>query len=227
LPHRPTRDADLLGFGASDVQSLVNIFRQLCELATDDGLQLDPALVRGSEIRKDGNYGGVRIELNAKLDSAAIKLQVDVGFGDAVTPPAEEIVYPVLLGDMPAPKLRAYSKYTAIAEKLHASCVLGLSNSRMKDYFDLHILARDQTLDKKILALAIAATFRRRDTDVPVVLPLGLTEVFANDAQKRMQWAGFLKRNRLTAPELAVVVEELGVYFGSVLGAAAKLDDGK
>ena len=136
-PHRPTRDADLLGFGPSDIGSVVAAFVQICQVEVDDGIVFDPASVKGSEIRKDAGYGGVRVDIQARLDGARIALQVDVGFGDAVTPAPQAVSYPVLLHDMPAPRLRAYPKYTVVAEKFHAICLLGMVNTRLKDYFDL------------------------------------------------------------------------------------------
>jgi len=109
-PHRPTRDADLLGFGPDDVDTAVSAFRTICQIAAGDGIAFDPAFVKASVIRKEAGYGGVRIDLQAKLDGARITLQVDIGFGDAVTPAPESVNYPVLLEDLPAPRLRAYPK---------------------------------------------------------------------------------------------------------------------
>lgn len=146
LAHRPTRDLDLLGFGPDDVDTAVRIFQEICLTSVEDGVVFDPDSVRGSSIRKTVGYGGVRIDIQATLDGARIALQVDIGFGDAVTPAPQAISYPVLLEDFPAPQLRAYPKYTVVAEKFHAVCLLGLANTRMKDYFDLWVLLGDTTL---------------------------------------------------------------------------------
>ena len=118
--HRPTRDADLLGFGPDDGPTLVAIFRSISGLAVDDGIAFDPNSVTGAQIRKDTSYGGVRIDLRATLDRARIALQVDIGFGDAVTPEPQTIDYLSLLADVPTPTLRAYPQATVVAEKLHA-----------------------------------------------------------------------------------------------------------
>lgn len=134
LPHRPTRDADLLGFGPDDIDSAVSAFRELCQIVVEDGIAFDPVSIKGSVIRKEAGYGGVRIDLQAQLDGARIALQVDIGFGDAVTPSPESVRYPVLLDDLPAPQLRTYPKYTVVAEKFHAVCLFGMANTRMKDY---------------------------------------------------------------------------------------------
>lgn len=208
-PHRPTRDADLLGFGPDDVETAVNAFREISQIAVEDGIVFDVASVQGAAIRKEAGYGGVRIDLRATLDGARITLQVDIGFGDAVTPAAQIITYPVLLDDLPAPQLRSYPKYTVVAEKLHAICLLGMANTRMKDYFDLWVLMTEGALNPTELRLAIAATFERRKLAVPSSLPTGLSDAFFEDRTKQTQWAAFLKKNRLEAMDLTDVVHQL------------------
>ena len=205
-PHRPTRDADLLGFGPDDVPTLVGVFRSVCTIAVDDGLMFDAESVAGTPIRKDAGYGGVRIDVRATLDGARLALQIDIGFGDAVTPDAQQVTYPTLLADVPGPTLRAYPKATVVAEKLHAVTVLGMTNTRMKDFFDLWVLLHDTTLDDAELQRAIEATFTRRQTAVPGTQPIGLSDAFADDATKQVQWRAFLKKNKLQAIDLADVV---------------------
>jgi hypothetical protein len=212
-PHRPTRDADLLGFGPDDVESAVSAFREICQIPVADGIVFDLASVHGTVIRKEAGYGGVRVDIRATLDGARIALQVDIGFGDAVTPAAQTVLYPVLLDDLPAPRLCSYPKYTVVAEKLHAICLLGMANTRMKDYFDLWVLMQEDSLDPDELRRAIAATFERRKLAVPSAVPAGLGEGFSGDAMKRAQWAAFLRKNRLEAAELAHVVEGLRGRF--------------
>ena len=213
MAHRPTRDADLLGFGPDDVETAVNTFRQICQTPVTDAIVFDPASVKGSIIRKEAGYGGVRIDLQATLDGARIALQVDIGFGDAVTPAPQTITYPVLLDEFPAPQLRAYPKCTVIAEKFHAVCLLGLANTRMKDYFDLWVLLNDTTIDRLDVRRAIQATLERRKLIQPHRLPIGLTDTFSEDAIKQTQWKAFLKKNRLDHIELTAVVNQLREQF--------------
>lgn len=212
-PHRPTRDADLLGFGPDDIDSAISAFREICEIAAEDGIVFDQDSIRGSVIRKETGYGGVRIDLQAKLDGARIALQVDIGFGDAVTPAPESVSYPVLLQDLPAPRLRAYPKYTVVAEKFHAVCLLGMANTRMKDYFDLWVLLTEGALEPAELQRAITATFARRKLPMPSALPSGLSDTFAQDAMKQRQWAAFLKKNQLSSMNLVEVVTLLRTEF--------------
>lgn len=212
-PHRPTRDADLLGFGPDDIKSAVSAFREICQIPVDDGVAFDLASVKGAAIRKEAGYGGVRVDLLATLDGARIALQVDIGFGDAVTPAPEAVHYPVLLQDLPAPQLRAYPKYTVVAEKFHAVCLLGMANTRMKDYFDLWVLLTEDTLDGSDLRRAVEATFRRRQLAIPSAVPSGLSDAFAQDAMKQKQWVAFLKKNQLKAVDLIEVVALLRSEF--------------
>lgn len=215
-PHRPTRDADLLGFGSDDITSVVTTFHEICQIFVEDGIVFDTASVKGTTIRKETGYGGVRIDLLAHLDGARIALQVDIGFGDAVTPAPESISYPVLLDDLPAPQLRAYPKYTVVAEKFHAICLLGMANTRMKDYFDLEILLSEGTLDAEQLRRAIEVTFTRRKTPLPMSLPAGLSDAFATDTIKQTQWMAFLKKNRLDTIALEVIVARLQSAFQKI-----------
>jgi hypothetical protein len=189
-----------------DAPTLVGVFRSICSIAVDDGIMFDPASVSGTETRKDAGYGGVRIDLRATLDGARPALPVDIGFGDAVTPAAQPVTYPTLLDDVPAPALRAYPKATVVAEKIHAVTILGMTNSRMKDFFDLWVLLHDTTLDDVELQSAIEATFARRQTTIPHALPIGLSDAFAADATKQVQWKAFLRKNKLDAMDLAEVV---------------------
>ncbi len=219
MPHRATRDADLLGFGACDLDSVAQAFRDIAAVAVDDGIAFDPASVMVDEIRKEAGYGGARVIVAGELARARCKTQIDVGFGDAVTPAPVDSVYPVLLSDLPAPRLRAYPVYTVIAEKLHAIALLGMTNSRLKDYFDLSVLLERETLDAKLLAQAIAATFERRGMAVPDAPPVGLTDEFAHDASRQALWLAFVRKNELNPEPLPAIVSRLRVALAPVLKA--------
>jgi Nucleotidyl transferase AbiEii toxin, Type IV TA system len=213
---RPTRDADLLGFGLDDVETAVLNFRNICLIQTEDGIDFDPESVKGSIIRKEAGYGGVRIDLRGTLDSAHISLQVDIGFGDVVTPAPEDVTYPTLLAEFPAPQLKAYPKYTVIAEKYHAICLLGMVNTRMKDYFDLTVLLNDVALDPSEIRPAIEATFQRRKMVVPTIPPAGFSAAFAEDKYKQLQWNAFKKKNAIDFAPLDEVVSNLRRKFHEI-----------
>jgi Nucleotidyl transferase AbiEii toxin, Type IV TA system len=223
LPHRATRDADLLGFGPSDTGSMAGVFRDIASVAADDGIVFDPASVRVGVIRKDAGYGGVRVTLNGKLANARCVAQVDVGFGDAVTPGPTDAVYPVLLDDLPAPRLRTYPVYTVVAEKLHAIVVLGMVNSRLKDYLDLVVIMEREALDEPTLALAIAATFQRRGTALLNAPPVGLSDEFALDPTRIALWQSLLKKNDIAHRPLVDVVTVLRVALWPAVVQAGAL----
>jgi Nucleotidyl transferase AbiEii toxin, Type IV TA system len=223
LPHRATRDADLLGFGPSDTGSMAGVFRDIASVAADDGIVFDPASVRVGVIRKDAGDGGVRVTLNGKLANARCVAQVDVGFGDAITPGPTDAVYPVLLDDLPAPRLRTYPVYTVVAEKLHAIVVLGMVNSRLKDYLDLVVIMEREALDEPTLALAIAATFQRRGTALPNAPPVGLSDEFALDPTRIALWQSLLKKNDIVHRPLVDVVTVLRVALWPAVAQARAL----
>lgn len=204
--HRPTRDADLLGFGPDDEASLIATFRDIASMDLGDGIVFDAESVKVAAIREDNTYGGTRVTLVARIGSARCSLQIDVGFGDAVTPGPQTVAYPTLLSDFPAPTLRVYPVYTVLAEKYQAMVMLGQANSRMKDFFDLAVIARRTKVDGATLAQAIAATFARRQTALPTERPLALTRQFSEDAAKLRQWQAFLNKNRIEASSLGDTV---------------------
>ncbi len=183
-------------------------------------MRFDAASVRVAPIREDALYGGVRVGLMGWLGTARCKVQVDMGFGDAVTPGAELRALPTLLPDVPAPQLRVYPRETVVAEKFEALIALGMRNSRMKDYFDLWVLLSRLEPNAELLARAVHAACERRGTSLPSAWPDGLTEKFSTDETKQKQWQAFLRKNRLQAPGLEDVVEELRVALAKPLATA-------
>lgn len=206
MPHRPTRDIDLLGFGLAEEPLVHATFREICGIECDDGIMFDAHSIRVTEIRKEANYSGLRVTLIGYLDGARSPVQIDIGYGDAVTPAPELADYPVMLEGLPAPRIRTYPRYTVVAEKFEAIVSLGMANSRLKDYFDLWVLLTTQDFDSVLLKTAIAATLERRHTTLPASTPVGLTSAFGEDEQKIKQWRAFIAKNQLQAPELSAVV---------------------
>jgi hypothetical protein len=201
-PHRSTLDLDLLADADETVAHYEDLIRDVCVLAVeDDGLRFPPETVRGEAIREDQQYKGVRIHAVAMLGAARIPVQIDIGFGDVVTPRACQVEYPTLL-ELPAPVLKAYPMETVVAEKYEAMVSLGIANSRMKDFYDLWVLLNSFPFDGAILAKAIKATFARRRTPLPDSRPIALTAEFAHDIAKRAQWTAFVKRGRLATETL-------------------------
>jgi predicted nucleotidyltransferase component of viral defense system len=209
-PLRPTQDLDLLGFGNSDADAMLTIFREVCTVPVEDGVTFDVAALSVDLIREELEYGGLRLKTFATIDGARVRVVVDIGFGDAVEP--AEIVLPVLL-DLPAPTLRAYPQEAVIAEKFQAMVMLGRANSRMKDFYDIWVLSRSHSFSGDDLARAIRATFDRRKTAIPTDPPDCLTPEFTGDAAKVQQWTSFLADVASKPGSLAEVVADLAAFL--------------
>jgi len=218
-PHRATRDVDLLGFGDAAADALLGTFREIMAIEFDDGVIFDLKGLRIEAIREEVEYGGSRLRTTAALAGARIPITVDIGFGDAVEPGVADIDLPVLL-DLPSPHLRAYPPETVIAEKFHAMVVLGMANSRMKDYYDVWMLTGAFEVDPERLRRAIAATFARRTTAIPAEVPDGLSEAFATDPGKQREWDAFARNLVGTTPEFRLIVSELRQRLAGFLAVA-------
>lgn len=223
-PQRPTRDIDLLGYGALEITDVTGIMREICRMdVIDDGLTMDADSVRAEEIRENTEYGGVRVRLVARLAGARLHMQIDIGIGDVVTPVAQDVEYLAVLPDLglPQARLRAYPKETVVAEKLQTMVNLGMINSRMKDYFDLAEMATIHSFSGTTLTQAVTATFARRQTPLPTELPLCLSDTFGLDPLKLSQWRAFIRRTSLPARDLDSVVSLVRGFAWPMLEAAA------
>jgi len=217
LTQRITRDADLLGQGSPE--EIRAIFEGLCESAasSEDGLRWDASSIRVEPIRAQTEVAGLRVLLLSYLEQARIHVQVDIGIGDALSISLSEVELPSLL-DLPRPKLLAYAKETSVAEKVEAMVRLGMLNSRLKDYFDLWILARTFTFEGHRLSEAMRATFLRRGTPLPADIPPGLSEDFARERQ--VQWERFWQRSvgRESCPTLDEVIRLIASFVVPPMG---------
>lgn len=222
--YRATKDMDLLALKSASVERLRDIFRELCELpVAQDGLAFEPDSVKAEEIREDNLYQGVRVTLVARLGKAKVPIQVDIGFGDAVTPKPVQTDFPTLL-DFPAPRLAMYPRETVVAEKFETMVKLGLANSRMKDFYDIWALSREFEFNGGVLSAAIQATFKRRKTALTPTMPLALTSEFSGDPLKQTQWKAFVRRSRLklATEGLEQVVAEIKSFLETPVVAASK-----
>jgi hypothetical protein len=219
-PHRPTRDLDLLCFGDSSLAGVKAFFEELLAKPADPDDGLVWGEINVSRIREDQHYEGVRVAVKVVLAKALIPLQIDIGFGDAITPAPVELEWRELL-DFPAARLLTYPPETVIAEKLNAAQELGLGNSRMKDFYDLDWLCRHLEFNHQTLHDAIWATFANRGTEWPKEPMLALTQAFAEDKGKLTQWSAFLRKNQLSADPLPVIIARLHDFLQPVLFASA------
>ncbi len=212
---RTTMDLDLLGFGSSDLKTMEKVFRQICgTIVEKDGIIFDNESIAVSMIREEAFYDGVRIIARAALGTMHLRLQVDVGFGDQITPAPKATEFPALLAEH-GPIIRSYSPETVIAEKFNAMVVLGMANSRLKDYFDIWMLSRNFSIEADVLLEAIRQTFSKRQTEFPQREPVALSEDFSGNESKQQQWQGFISKQRKqkTVPGLPDIIDALRVFL--------------
>jgi len=211
--YRPTRDLDLLGFGNPEVNDLVARIAEICSVPAADGIVFDTGAIEAERIREDAEYEGVRVWVPASLDGARVTVQIDVGFGDVVVPAPDEVSLSTLL-PLDPPVVRAYPIEAVIAEKLQAMVVLGIANSRMKDFYDLWTFAKTRRFDIRRLARSIQATFERRRTPLSAMAPTALTDEFLLDQAKRTQWGAFCRRTGMPEmPFLEVVGRQIREFL--------------
>lgn len=218
---RPTGDLDLLGSGPPDPDTLKQMFLEI--FGTDDasdGIHFDPRSLVVEEVRENDEYQGARILADARLDTAIIKVRVDIGFGDKVYPAPRRIKFPCLLPDMNAPTILAYPAETVIAEKFEAMIRYGGATSRLKDFYDIWTIAKTFGFEKAALAQAIGGTLTQRNTDLPTEIPFALTPAFTDIPEKKRMWEGFLRRNppAVAPPPFEEVVSDIRNFLGPVIG---------
>lgn len=187
----------------------------------DDGFRLDAATVTADRITEDADYEGIRVKFWGYLENSRVPIQIDLGFGDVITPAPVETKIPSLLPDLPASKLLAYPKESVIAEKFEAMVSLGIANSRMKDIHDIQSLSRGFSFNGSILLEAINKTFAVRGTRLPLAAPLVFTVEFFDDPEKKRQWAAFCHKNRgyVIETSLQSVCDEVSSFLTPIIHA--------
>ena len=220
---RPTMDIDLLGRTPNGLDVVAAIFRDVVEQSvSSDGLAFDARTLEARLIAEAAEYHGVRVRVQGSLGSARVMVQIDIGFGDVISPAPDRIQVPTLLGMSP-PRMRGYTRETTIAEKLHVMATRGELNSRMKDFYDVWLLSRHFDFDGAVLAAAITRTFENRSTELPVA-PLAFSPDFAADAGRARQWQAFVRRSRfeLAPPDFRSLVGCVGEFLGPPLMSMAR-----
>ena len=216
LELRPTRDIDFL---AEDRATIRTALEAVCEIpCPEDGVLFDPTTIQIDDIRHDQQHGGRRVKIQGNLGRTRLHLQIDFGFGDVITPDREEQDYPTLI-DLPVPRLWTYPRETLVAEKLEAMVSLGMTNSRVKDLWDVTCLARRFPFDGETLRTAIEETFRQRRTPLAGARPVALLSDYYEDTKRAERWR--VLRNQIgTATDgpagLVDAGEELRRFLGPV-----------
>lgn len=192
---RPTLDIDFLGDCINNDKICIHkAFTDICSIiCTEDGLTFDVTSIQIGEINENHVYQGIRISVTAYFDTIRQPLYMDIGFGDVITPKANEIAYPILLAELPPVNILAYSLETVVAEKFQAMIELAEANSRLKDFYDVYrILIQHQT-NEATLTQAIKATFTNRNTAYFEEHIL-FSNAFVQDKERQMSWKRFLKK---------------------------------
>ncbi len=222
MDHRATMDIDLLGKTTNSVENLEKICREVCEesIALDDGMFFFSNTVKGEVIQTEAEYEGIRVGFIGELNKAKISMQIDIGFGDIITPKPQLFSYPTIL-DLPAPQLEGYTIESVIAEKLETMVKRGITNSRMKDFFDVWTLSKQFPFNGKILAQAIRATFQQRQTPIDSS-PECFSNAFACNPTKIAQWKSFVHKNQLSlAPDsLGIAINQISQFLTPILESA-------
>lgn len=223
---RSTMDIDFLGKTSNEVEKIISqitdILKQKNDLVANDGIQFDIESLQAERIKKEADYQGVRVKFKGLLDSAKINMQIDIGFGDVIFPQPEKLTFPVILEASPTPVLLCYSRESVIAEKFEAMVKLGELNSRMKDFYDIWLLARQFTFESSTLLHAIQITFQNRGTEIPEKIRAFSPE-FAE--QKQTQWNSFRKRlnlENIVPMDFKLVVNFIAAFISPLLASNPK-----
>ena len=215
---RPTMDIDFLGKIENSIDSVVAVFKDVCETEVEnDGIVFHKDAVTATRITEDADYKGVRVLLRGNLSSMRLFIQIDVGFGDVIVPKPDRVKYPVLL-DFPPPELDGYTMESTIAEKFQAMVKLGLLNSRMKDFYDIWFLSHRFDFEGETLIEAIEKTFEKRKTPLTSE-PTIFNPTFMKDDTKQAQWQGFIEKAKLanTPVSFEDVAESIKVFLQPVV----------
>jgi len=225
---RSTIDIDLLGKINNDPNIITKVFQVIGEInVAEDGVRFDSSSVTSEQITVDADYKGVRVCLYGYLGTARVRIQIDIGFSDVVTPGPEQFIYPTIL-PVSAPRLNCYNKETLIAEKLQAIAKLGILNSRMKDFYDIWTLSERFEFDGTTLKNATRITFQRRETSITEDL-IAFLDTFCRNDEKIRQWRGFLRKSRaLNIPEsLEEIIRDIKRFLNPVISSIASGDEFK
>jgi predicted nucleotidyltransferase component of viral defense system len=220
---RPTLDIDLLGYTTTATDSLERITREICKYPVEpDGLRFDLESIHGEDIMEIREYPGVRVKFDGYLGDVNIRMQIDFGFDDQITPNSIDIQYPTIL-DLPPPILYGYPYETLIAEKMQSLTILGDANTRMKDFYDIWLLSHQVELEGETLSAAILNTFKKRNTEIPRNLSEAISDKYA--IRQENQWQAFLCNSNLDQkdiPNFEQVIAEIKKFIDPILSEASQ-----
>lgn len=209
---RPTVDIDFSGNKISnDIEEIKKMFLQILAIETNDGVIFNAETLNSSEINEQNQYTGVRVKVIAQLANIKQNIQIDIGFGDVITPAPQTLHYPILLENFEVPVVQAYTIETVIAEKLQAIIILAQLNSRMKDFYDIYSLLKSEIINFEVVKEAITQTFNNRNTPVNFD-SIVFKEEFYTDVNRLKMWNAFLtkiKADNISFETVIKTIEQL------------------
>ncbi len=216
--YRPTKDIDFLAERVkNDVDEIKNIFSSIAGIFSNDGVKFIPSSISSERIKEDANYEGIRLKIDGALGQARKRIQIDIGFGDIITPGSTQMEFPSLLLE-DSLKIKVYSVESVISEKFEAMVKLAMANSRMKDFFDIYSLSTTHDFKGNGLKKAIESTFYRRKTPLPDN-PLIFRSEFHNDKERQKLWIAFLRKSRFpdVNREFNKVMERITIFLEPIV----------
>ncbi len=215
---RTTMDLDttIRGFELTH-ESAENVFRQIAAIDVDDDWTFE--FDRTEDIRETDDYPGIRVHLKANYAPMSVPLTIDVTTGDKITPGPIEYEYPLLF-DEGSIRLMSYTIETVLAEKLKTLVSRGLTNTRPRDFYDVHTLWRLRSGDCDLATLqqAIDATCAKRESAARMARWEKVLDEVATDKMMLSLWAKYAKKNPYAAgielPECCEVAKEILASLG-------------
>ncbi len=196
---RTTMDLDttIRGFELTH-ESAENVFRQIAAIDVDDDWTFE--FDRTEDIRETDDYPGIRVHLKANYAPMSVPLTIDVTTGDKITPGPIEYEYPLLF-DEGSIRLMSYTIETVLAEKIETLVSRGLTNTRPRDFYDVHMLWRLRSDDCNLATLrqAVDATCAKRESVARMAQWEKVLNEVANDRMMLSLWAKYTKKNPYAA----------------------------
>lgn len=198
LDNRATMDIDTTIRNLHlDVEHAEQIVEEIASMELEDNIRFSIKDV--SNIMDEAEYGGVRLSLDAFLDTMKIPLKIDISTGDAITP-AEITYHYKLMFEQRYISLWAYPLETILAEKIETILTRTIFNTRLRDFYDLYILQRaGLEIDTKMLAAALKATCRKRGSERILPEYRRILDEIESNATMQKFWNSYQKKNSYAA----------------------------
>lgn len=195
--------------------TIVDMERTITEISNidlDDNVKF--RIKKVSEIMDEAEYSGIRFSMDAVLDGAVIPLKIDISTGDVITPREIAYSYKLMFEDRTIP-IMTYPIETVLAEKLETVISRSITNTRMRDFYDIHILLKSQNINADILALALERTAKKRGNFNLLENAESVLKIVKSDEDMKRLWNIYQKKfkyaGEYTWDEVIHSVRELSI----------------